>query len=126
LIDSTAESYANEPVRYPALQIVDLAAEGAAVTEHYRNMIINRVNDSCLRLSVFDEIYRWHYHPTSDELFVVVSGGLAIDLKDNRELRLKPWQSVTIPAMTLHRTRALGRTVNLCFEKFGAETIFVV
>lgn len=126
MIDSTAESYANEPVRYPALQIVDLAAEGAAVTEHYRNMIINRVNDSCLRLSVFDEIYRWHYHPTSDELFVVVSGGLAIDLKDNRELRLKPWQSVTIPAMTLHRTRALGRTVNLCFEKFGAETIFVV
>jgi mannose-6-phosphate isomerase-like protein (cupin superfamily) len=113
------------PVRYPALHVVDLAAEGATVTEPYRNMVISRVNDSCLRLAVFDEAYRWHYHPASDELFVVVDGCLAIDLADNRELHLRPWQCVTIPAMTRHRTRALGRTVNLCFEKLGAETIFI-
>jgi mannose-6-phosphate isomerase-like protein (cupin superfamily) len=124
-MDATAESYANEPVRYPPLHLVDLAAEGAAVTEQYRNMVINRVNDCCMRLAVFDEVYRWHYHPTSDELFVVVSGCLAIDLADDRELRLMPWQCVTIPAMTVHRTRAVGRTVNLCFEKLGAETVFV-
>jgi mannose-6-phosphate isomerase-like protein (cupin superfamily) len=124
-MDSSAERYAKEPVRYPALHIVDLAAEGAEVTEQYRNMVISRVNDSCLRLAVFDEAYRWHYHPTSDELFIVVSGCLAIDLADNRELQLQPWQCVTIPAMVRHRTRALGRTVNLCFEKLGAETIFV-
>lgn len=122
---ATAESYATEPVRYPPLQLIDLAAEGAAVTEQYRNMVINRVNDSCLRLAVFDEVYHWHYHPTSDELFIVVSGCLAIDLSDNRELRLQPWQCVTIPALTVHRTRALGRTINLCFEKLGAETVFV-
>jgi len=24
-----------------------------------------------------------------------------------------------------HRTRAIGRTVNLCFEELGAETVFV-
>jgi hypothetical protein len=54
-MDSTAERYAKEPVRYPALHVVDLAAEGAAVTEPYRNMVISRVNDSCLRLAVFDE-----------------------------------------------------------------------
>jgi hypothetical protein len=32
---------------------------------------------------------------------------------------------VTIPAMARHRTRAVGRTVNLCFENLGAETVFV-
>jgi mannose-6-phosphate isomerase-like protein (cupin superfamily) len=121
----TAEQYVNEPVRYAALEVIDLSAEGAAVTESYRNTVINRVNDSCLRLAVFEEAYRWHYHPTSDELFVVVEGCLAIDLEDGRELRLKPWQCVTIPAMTRHRTRAIGRTVNLCFEKLQAETVFV-
>ena len=124
-MDSAADRYAKEPVRYPALQIVDLAAEGAAVTNRYRNMVISRVNDSCLRLAVFDEAYRWHYHPTSDELFIVVSGCLAIDLADNRELRLQPWQCATIPATARHRTRALGRTVNLCFERLGAETVFL-
>ena len=124
-MDSTAERYANEPVHYPALHLVDLAAEGKAVTERYRNMVISRVNESCLRLAVFDEAYRWHYHPTSDELFIVVSGCLAIDLDDQRELRLHPWQCVTIPAGTHHRTRALGRTVNLCFEKLAADTVFI-
>jgi mannose-6-phosphate isomerase-like protein (cupin superfamily) len=121
----TAESYTKEPIRYPALQVVDLFAEGAAVTERYRNMVVNRVNDSCLRLAVFDETYRWHFHPTSDELFLVVDGCLAIELSDRSELRLEPWQCVTIPAMTRHRTRAIGRTVNLCFEKLEAETVFV-
>jgi mannose-6-phosphate isomerase-like protein (cupin superfamily) len=124
-MDAAAERYANEPVRYPPLHVVDLAAEGAAVIEPYRNMVISRVNDSCLRLAVFDEVYRWHYHPTSDELFIVVSGSLAIDLADGRELRLQPWQCVTIPATTSHRTRAIGRTVNLCFEKLRAETVFL-
>jgi mannose-6-phosphate isomerase-like protein (cupin superfamily) len=124
-MDNTAERYANEPVKYPPLQLVDLEAEGAGVTERYRNLVINRVNDHCMRLAVFDEVYGWHYHPTSDELFVVVSGCLVIDLPDNRELRLQPWQCATIPAMTVHRTRALGRTVNLCFERLSAETVFV-
>ena len=123
--DSLAESYVNEPVRYPALEVVDLVAEGAAVTVPYRNMVISRVNDSCLRLSVFEQAYRWHYHPTSDELFIVVSGCLAIELEGGREIRLHPWQGVTIPAGARHRTRAIGRTTNLCFEKLGAETVFV-
>jgi mannose-6-phosphate isomerase-like protein (cupin superfamily) len=123
--DSTAERYANEPVRYAPLEVVDLAGEGAAVTEPYRNMVISRVNDSCLRLAVFEEAYRWHYHPTSDELFIVVAGCLAIDLEDGREIRLQPWQCVTIPAGVRHRTRAVGRTTNLCFERLSAETVFI-
>ena len=120
-----SDNYANEPVRYPALHIVDLEAEGGSVSDSYRNIVINRVNDSCLRLAVFDGEYRWHYHPTSDELFIVVEGCLAIDLEDGREIRLNRWQSVTIPAKTVHRTRAIGRTVNLCFEALAAETVFI-
>src|SRR4051812_47787598 len=122
---NASDNYVNEPVRYPALHVVDLEAEGASVSDSYRNMVIARVNDSCLRLAVFDGDYRWHYHPTSDELFIVIEGCLAIDLEDGREVRLTRWQSVTIPAKTVHRTRAVGRTVNLCFEMLAAETVFL-
>lgn len=121
----SAEAYASEPVRHAPLEVVDLAGEGAAITESYRNIVVSRVNQSCLRLAVFEGEYRWHHHPHSDELFVVVVGCLAIDLADGRELRLRPWESVVIPAGTVHRTRAIGRTVNLCFEALAAETIFV-
>jgi mannose-6-phosphate isomerase-like protein (cupin superfamily) len=121
----SADDYRLEPVQYGALQVVNLQEEGAKVTDAYRNMVINQVNGSCLRLAVFEGEYLWHYHPKSDELFIVVEGCLAIDLEDGREIRLNPWESVTIPAMTVHRTRAIGRTVNLCFEELGAETVFV-
>ena len=120
----TPESYANEPIRFSALQIVNLAAEAAAVSEPYRNMVISRINASCLRLAVFNDVFRWHHHPKSDELFIVVEGTLVIDLADGSELRLGRWQSVTIPAGVVHRTRAIGRTVNLCFEELATETVF--
>lgn len=124
-MDISSDTYINEPVRYPALTIVNLKAEGAQNAGAYSNVVINRVNRSCLRLAVLDGDYVWHYHPRSDEFFVVMEGCLAIDSEDGRELRLHPWESVTIPAMTIHRTRALGRTVNLCFEELAAETVLV-
>ena len=111
--------------QFPQLAVVNLAAEGAAVTDAYRNLVINRVNESCLRLSAFEGDYRWHVHPGSDELFVVVDGTLAIDLADGSTLRLRPWDMVTIPAGTVHRTRALPRAVNLCVEHLDADTVFV-
>jgi mannose-6-phosphate isomerase-like protein (cupin superfamily) len=78
-----------------------------------------------MRLAVFEGEYRWHQHPDSDELFLVVAGVLQIDLADGNCLELTEWQSVVIPAGTVHRTRAIGRTVNLTCEKKGAETVFV-
>jgi mannose-6-phosphate isomerase-like protein (cupin superfamily) len=121
----SAADYANEPVQYPPLVVVDVAAEQRRVTEPYRNVVLSQVNTSCLRLAVFEGEYRWHHHPHSDELFLVVDGRLEIDLAGGTTLALTPWQAVVIPAATVHRTRAVGRTVNLTFEALGADTVFV-
>jgi len=121
----SAEAYANEPVRYPPLVVVDLANEARAVTDDYRNQVLSQVNASCLRLGVLTGDYPWHQHPRSDELFLVMEGRLEIDLADGRALSLEPWQSVVVPAGIVHRTRGVGRTVTLCFEALAAETVFV-
>jgi mannose-6-phosphate isomerase-like protein (cupin superfamily) len=121
----TAAEYESEPVRYPALTVVDLDSEASAIEQQYKNSVLNQVNNSCLRLAVIQGEYPWHYHPHSDELFLVVEGRLFIDLADGRELRLEPRQSATIPANTVHRTRAEIRTVNLLFEELAAETVFL-
>lgn len=116
---------AEDPVLHPPLTVVNLAREGSASTADYRNVVVNRVNESCLRLATFEGTYPWHHHPDSDELFVVVDGQLEIDLADGSTLRLRPWDMVTIPAGTVHRTRAVGRTTNLTVEHTVAATTFV-
>lgn len=78
-----------------------------------------------MRLSVFDGEYRWHHHPDSDELFLVVEGELQIDFEGGAQVTLREWQSIVVPAGSVHRTRAIGRTVNVTYEKQGAETVFV-
>jgi len=117
--------YANEPVQHPPLVVIDVTTEQRRVTDGYRNIVLSRVNTSCLRMAVFEGEYRWHQHPQSDELFLVVEGRLEIDLAEREPLVLVPWQTVVIPAGTVHRTRAIGRTVNLTFESLGADTVFV-
>jgi len=121
----SAQEYSTQTARYPALTVVDIRAEQAAVTESYRNQVLFDVNNDCMRLSVFEGEYRWHHHPDSDELFMVVAGTLQIDLADGNRMELGAWQSVVIPAGTVHRTRAIGRTVNITYEKAGAQTVFV-
>lgn len=121
----SAQQYSAQSAHYPALTVVDIQAEQGAITGSYSNHVLVDVNTDCMRLAVFEGEYRWHQHPDSDELFLVVAGVLQIDLADGHCLELTEWQSVVIPAGTVHRTRAIGRTVNLTCEKKGAETVFV-
>ena len=121
----SAQEYSAQTARYPALTVVDIRTEQTAIAESYSNQVLVEVNTDCMRLAVFEGEYRWHQHPDSDELFLVVAGTLQIDLAGGNRLELTEWQCVVIPAGTVHRTRAIGRTVNLTCEKNGAQTVFV-
>ncbi|TWT16835.1 cupin domain-containing protein [Luteimonas wenzhouensis] len=121
----SAEQYAAERAGFPARAVVDLQALQRSVHERYRNQVVVDVNDSCLRMSVFEGEYRWHLHPGTDELFLVVEGELHIEFADRPEAVLDAWQCLVVPAGTVHRTRAVGRTVNVTFERQGAQTRFV-
>lgn len=114
-----------ETALLPPLAVTNLAAEGAASTGPYRNVAVSQVNEDCLRLSAFEGDYPWHVHPDSDELFVVVDGRLVVEVAGGPTFELGPWDTVTIPAGTVHRTRALPRAVNLTVERLGAATEFV-
>lgn len=121
----SAEDYAAERARFAALELVDLHALERAVTEPYKNQVLVNSNGECMRLAVFEGNYRWHHHPRSDELFLVVSGELHIEFADRPDAILGPLQCMVVPAGTLHRTRAVGRTVNITFEQQCAETVLV-
>lgn len=121
----SANEYSAQQARLPALTVVDLRACQQSVNESYRNEVLSNINDHCVRLAVLEDEYPWHCHPESDELFLVMSGRLQIDFADHASVELTEWQCVVVPAGTIHRTRAVGRTVDITFEKLHARTVFV-
>ena len=121
----TAQEYSSQKAHYPAMTVVDIRAEEAVITDSYKNQVLFDINQECMRLSVFEGEYRWHHHPDSDELFLVVAGELQIDFEGGAQVTLTEWQSILVPSGSVHRTRAIGRTVNVTYEKQGAQTVFV-
>lgn len=87
----------------PVLTPIDIKQETIQV-DYYKNIRLSIVNDHAVRLSVMSEPFYWHYHPNSDETFLVLEGVLCIDLED-RTVELMPSQLITIPANVVHRTR---------------------
>ena len=102
---------------------IDVRGLAAAVTGAYDNRVVAQINDHVVRLSVMTGPFHWHSHPDSDEMFLVLQGGLRIELPD-RVVDLGEGQAFTVPAGVVHRTRPLGaRSVNLTVESARADTV---
>ncbi|WP_316812150.1 cupin domain-containing protein [Pedobacter heparinus] len=102
---------------------IDLHQFSESITGAYANIPLSLVNDHVIRLSVMTQPYFWHYHPDSDETFLVLEGLLTIEL-ENEIIELGPGQLYTVPANVLHRTRPNGaRSVNLSFEREAMQTL---
>lgn len=105
------------------LTIIDIGELTRVVTTNYANFSSASVNDHVVKVSVMTESYYWHYHPNSDETFIMIEGVLFIDLQTGT-IELFPGQLITIPKNTAHRTRPKGeRSVNLTVEHGQIETI---
>ena len=105
-------------VLHGPLELVDVPALAAAVTDRWYNQTLCRVNDSVVRLGVVQGEYHWHKHDEEDEFFYVVDGRLLIDLQD-RTVELAAGQGLVMPKTVVHRTRAPERTVILMVEGAG-------
>jgi mannose-6-phosphate isomerase-like protein (cupin superfamily) len=103
-------------------EVISLNAESSAHFG-YENHPIAMINDHVVRISTMVEPYPWHFHPNSDETFLVIEGQLSIDFESG-SLELDPGQLLTIPRGVRHRTRPIGaRSVNLTFELAQSETV---
>ena len=105
-------------IHYQALEVVDEKALADACEFKWYNQTLCQVNDSVVRLGVFDGEYHWHSHADDDEFFYVVEGELLIDL-EHRTVSLSPRQGFVVPKGVVHRTRAVERTVVLMVENKG-------
>ena len=110
----------NEP-----LDVMDLLQKAKELSGNYENVILARVNDHVVRISMMTEPYFWHMHPDSDEVFLGVEGTVILHLSDRR-IELSAGQMFTVPRGVRHRTSPAGaRAVNLTIERADMTTVSV-
>jgi mannose-6-phosphate isomerase-like protein (cupin superfamily) len=100
---------------YEPLEVVDEKALADACMYKWYNQTLCQVNNSLVRLGVFEGEYHWHKHDNDDEFFYVVEGKLFVELEE-RAIELAPRQGVVVTKGVLHRTRSPRRSVVLMVE----------
>ena len=85
-----------------ALPAIDVAAELRQVTEHWTPRVVGRVNDQYVKVAKLLGELVWHAHDAEDEMFLVISGTLRIQLPDDVEVVLTPGQFHVVPRGVQH------------------------
>src|ERR1700722_8076847 len=106
-------------IAFRPLEVIDEKALADACEYKWYNQTLCQVNNSVVRLGVFEGEYHWHKHDEDDEFFYVVEGELLIDLEAGHAVNLALRQGFVVPKGTIHRTRAARRTVVLMVENAG-------
>lgn len=102
-------------IKYGQSEIIDIPRIVDTCSEKWYNTTLSQVNDSLVRLGIFEGEFHWHHHDNEDEFFYVISGKLLLDLKDGT-IEVNQNQGYTVPKGVEHRTRAKEKTVVLMVE----------
>jgi mannose-6-phosphate isomerase-like protein (cupin superfamily) len=97
---------------------VNLAEKLAAFDEPFQPKIVASYNDNKVQVTKVRGPFVWHSHPDTDDLFLVLSGRLVIELRD-REVMLEAGELFVAPRGVEHRPRAEGEAHVLLIEPRG-------
>jgi len=106
-------------ILYDPLRLIDIQSLVDQCTDKWYNQTLCQVNDSVVRLGIFQGEYHWHKHDKEDEFFFTLEGKLIIDLEGDESVELYPQQGYVVPKGVVHRTRAPEKTVVLMIETAG-------
>jgi len=90
----------------------------STITEHWQPHRLASVNDYDVKVVKIRGEFVWHAHPDTDELFMVLSGQLTIQLRD-RDVVLGPQDVFVVPRGVEHCPRADDEVQALLLEPTG-------
>ena len=79
-----------------------IASELAQVTKHWTPRVIGSVNDQYVKVAKLLGELVWHAHENEDEMFLVVSGHLRIQLEGAPDVHLDAGEFFTVPRGVRH------------------------
>ena len=97
---------------------VNLRDKLARFHEHWSPRVVAQLNDYELKVVKVQGEFVWHRHADTDELFLVIDGRMAIELRDGR-VELGPGELYVVPRGVEHRPVATGECHVLLVEPRG-------
>jgi len=91
------------------LEKVNLADKLSLFDEHWSPKIVAELNDSYVKVVKFQDEFVWHHHDDEDELFLVVSGRMRMELRDG-DVVVGPGELIVVPKGVEHRPVAEEET----------------
>jgi mannose-6-phosphate isomerase-like protein (cupin superfamily) len=82
--------------------VVGITAALDGVVDHWSPKVVGRVNDQYVKVAKLLGQLVWHAHDDEDEMFLVVSGNLRIELEGRDEVRLGPGEFFVVPRGVRH------------------------
>lgn len=89
-----------------------------ALPAPYQPHRLATVNDHDVKVVTLDGAFVWHSHPDTDELFLVLSGRLTIQLRDG-DVELGPDDVFVVPRGVEHCPLAHGEVRAVLLERVG-------
>lgn len=102
---------------------MNLADAFAGISEHWSPRIAAELNGQHVKLAKLLGEFVWHHHEREDELFLVHSGVMRMQIRDRRgdassehEVRVGPGELIVIPRGVEHRPCADAEVEVVLFE----------
>jgi mannose-6-phosphate isomerase-like protein (cupin superfamily) len=98
----------------------------ATFTDSWSPRIVANVNDYDIRVARFEGEHIWHVHENTDEFFLVVSGEIAIALREprgERTVALVQGALFVVPRGTFHKPSSKDGAVVLLVEPAGTLSV---
>lgn len=90
----------------------------STITEHWQPLRLTSMNDYDMKVVELHGEFVWHAHADTDELFMVVSGELTIQLRDG-DVTLGPSDVFVVPKGVEHCPKAAEEVHAILFEAKG-------
>jgi len=98
------------------MEKVSLDEAFGSFDEHWSPRLAGELNGQAVKLAKADGEFVWHHHAEADELFLVVSGELRIEFRDEADAVLEAGELLVVPRGVEHRPVATEETEILLFE----------
>ena len=101
------------------LSVVNIGQKLEAIKSHWQQQTIGSVNDFDVKLVKISGPFIWHHHQAEDEMFLVISGKLLMNYRENGAEHVavvNPGEFVIVPHGTEHMPVAEGEVHIMLIE----------